>query len=562
MDSRNAYRLLARKISWGLFMTVGLALPLSSCSIALNSDRVQCSTTQDCAALGPDFAGLVCSPEQVCVKQAGCSTNQECITLNNGQPYICLKDSRKCVSLVSEDCKPLPTLLGSAVDFANDDTLWFGAIFPQSGNDGGYGIPLLNGVVLAQNDFQKVGAGLPPISAGKPRRPMAFVSCDEATDPIRAITYLVETLKVPAIVGGATSTNYIQEAQNVTIPNNVIYYATAATSPLLTSLPSSNPRLVWRTIGSDAVNGAAMAGLVQTQTEPTIRARYGIAAGTPIKLQSIYSNNAYGRGIDNSLTEAGMLNGKKVTDPSNALYVKRTAYADPSDPTTTDPQSSFASAVADAVSFLPNVIFVGGAEEAADSIIAVIEKQWPTPTAYRPYYVTSEAAASWPSLYPLFTDATERKRMRSLVSGVTNPRHDAVNALYEANIKDGTSPDLAAEAAVYDAVYMLAYATVAVGDQPLTGPAIARGMEKLLPPARLVDVGPFRILDAFTSLSSGQSIDFNGAQGSQDFDITNGEVKFDSTVLCIQPGNTTSFVPSGQIFSTSTNSLQGTDGCQ
>src|SRR6185503_4362731 len=91
----------------------------------------------------------------------------------------------------------------------------------------------------------------------------------------------------------------------------------------------------------------------------------------------------------------------------------------------------------------------------------------------------------------------------------------------------------------YDAMYILAYATVAAGEVPVvTGDAIGKGMLRLLGPAgQVTDVGPNGISDAFVLSVPGTTIDLNGAFGPLDFDQSTGVQSTDWVIWCVDEVN-------------------------
>jgi hypothetical protein len=84
----------------------------------------------------------------------------------------------------------------------------------------------------------------------------------------------------------------------------------------------------------------------------------------------------------------------------------------------------------------------------------------------------------------------------------------------------------------YDAFYIVAYATFAVGASRVDGPAIANAFRRLVPPGKGVEVGPMGLFDAIAVLERGDSIDFRGATGALDFDPATGEAPFDFALVC------------------------------
>jgi branched-chain amino acid transport system substrate-binding protein len=119
-------------------------------------------------------------------------------------------------------------------------------------------------------------------------------------------------------------------------------------------------------------------------------------------------------------------------------------------------------------------------------------------------------------------------------------------------------------AGTYDAAYVLAYAAAALGDEPITGSSLSRAIARLLPPGDPVDVGPTRILDALDLLHAGKNIDLRGANGTLDFDLSNGEPAADSIIQCAAvdaAGKVTGGIDSGLAYDAASHSLLGQMRC-
>jgi hypothetical protein len=116
----------------------------------------------------------------------------------------------------------------------------------------------------------------------------------------------------------------------------------------------------------------------------------------------------------------------------------------------------------------------------------------------------------------------------------------------------------------YDAFYVLAYATHALADAPVTGTNLAAAMPRLLPPGKSIEVGPPGIFDAFTTLRGGQNVDLLGATGKLDFDLATGDPVVDQAILCVAVDeNKRAFdsVESGLVYRASSARLEGTLRC-
>jgi hypothetical protein len=161
------------------------------------------------------------------------------------------------------------------------------------------------------------------------------------------------------------------------------------------------------------------------------------------------------------------------------------------------------------------------------------------------------------------TDATKRRRFYGLKptsSTSTNARF--VMHFNESSPEKVTRTD--APNSSYDAFYLLAYATYALGDQPPTGANVARAFSRLVPPGKKVEVGPTGIYDAYTALRRGENIDLEGAYSSLDFNLATGEIPFDEALLCVgldDLGRASENIESGVVYRSATGRLEGTLHC-
>jgi hypothetical protein len=132
---------------------------------------------------------------------------------------------------------------------------------------------------------------------------------------------------------------------------------------------------------------------------------------------------------------------------------------------------------------------------------------------------------------------------------------------YRSLVKDGSVAEQSS-AGNYDAAYLLAYATVAAG-RTITGATLSQGLTRAVASGMSINVGPEQIGDAFSALLAGQSIDFKGATGAYNFDVTAGEPAGDIQIWCVDVDNGVAdgFVNSGLYYSAATKMMQGTFSC-
>lgn len=524
------------------------ALHTLGCSVIVGgSVDDACQTDADCAALG--FASATCHPEQkVCMPTGGvaCEKTAECEALAPGKASYCRPDTKTCAQLTSEDCAEV---FG---DYKADGAIVLGFLGPLVGDEKGTGEPIRDGSKLALNELKQNVGGLPGLGGGPPR-PVAMVYCHDLgapeDDPYRAAKHLVDEVGVPAILGPAFSGVTIGTATNVTIPGEVLTISASATSPAITLL--NDDGLVWRTCPSDALQAIPLAELVP-QIEAQIRAEQMLTASDQIRLSMTVKGDAYGTGLADVVTPKLLFNGGK-TAVQNGENFKRIDYGDPS---TT--MVDYATVIADVIAHEPHVVLLFGTTETASALLSGIEAAWGgiAPPLPRPYYLVPDGGKVQEMLDQIGDDEDLRRRVRGTVPGVAGELYDAFKLRFQAFIK---KDPLAYADTGYDATYLLAYATVAVKDKPLTGANIADGLKKMIKGTG-IDAGPTDINKAFQAIDSAGEIDYTGASGPLNFDTATGEAKADIDIWCV--GRNTSskpvFLSSGQKYDAALDKVIGT----
>jgi hypothetical protein len=206
------------------------------------------------------------------------------------------------------------------------------------------------------------------------------------------------------------------------------------------------------------------------------------------------------------------------------------------------------------------VVIVAGARE---GVIAAVEQRWPAGERARPRWITDAPLLQ----QPLLELAGSRPDVRSRVLGVGTSSSTAVLAKLVMHYNEVFSPKVTPEdapGAPYDGVYLLAYAAAALGDQSITGPALAHAIARLQPPGERIDVGPGGIYTAFYALQGGKNIDLDGASTSLDFDAQTGDAAADLAAFCLAPGASGAparEVESGLFFRARSRKLEGTRRC-
>jgi len=445
-----------------------------------------------------------------------CTKNEDCRS-THGDDGICPASTHRCAHLRSAECS---RVVGDAT---SDDAVIIGSLFPFEQTSGA---PIENGVEVALEDFRSIG--LPPVPGKTQRRPLVLVACNDQADgptAVRAAQHLIDDVGVPAIIGSGFSNITLQVATQVTIPKNVLLVSPSSTSPSLTHLADNG--LVWRTCPSDLIQADAHVALM-----PFIERDTKAATGADrIKVAVLHKGDPYGRGLAEALSPNLVFNGAKAQDQVDTGFYLRRDYGDPQDAAA---QPDYPATVRDIVAFEPHVIFLYGTTETVEPLIAQTEATWHTSLGYRPFYVMADGSAV-PELSTYLASVPDETRTRMLGTkpGTVGPNFEAFKSTYLSRVHDGTSPAATWAVNAYDALYSVAFSMVAVGANPLRGPNIAHGFERLLSGPH-ISPGSSNINAAFDRLLSGASFDYDGASGPLDFDVATGEAPSDILLWCMQ----------------------------
>jgi branched-chain amino acid transport system substrate-binding protein len=280
--------------------------------------------------------------------------------------------------------------------------------------------------------------------------------------------------------------------------------------------------------------------------------------GEKLKLAVVHKGDAYGTGLADALFSSIRYN--DATAAANGANYQSIDYGNTDAP---DAATKYANAVDAIVAYQPHVVIVIGTSEGVTQVFGPLENKWPSTVAYKPHYILTDGTQI-PELWPIVgTDADRRKRIVGTVPGSTAPDFTKFQKDYRARISDGTTPDQYT-AAAYDAGYLLMYALAGIGDSFPSGPNMVLGLDRVVPPGTLIEVGAGQIGAAFTILSGPPKdhINYQGASGPLDFDITTGEAESDIQIWCVQAdasGKASAFVNSGCYYDAATKTLQNID---
>ncbi|MBI2391732.1 MAG: ABC transporter substrate-binding protein [Deltaproteobacteria bacterium] len=539
----------------GLLLFAASCAAGEGCTLLVDSSAEQCSTNGDCTSKGGAFAGSVCGPEHTCVIR--CTTNKACMAQRGGQPAICVGATGACAPLLSPDCKTI--FQEDSTVLENDRAVVLGVLLPQTGENAASMKPRVNAIELARRHIHTAAGGLP--SGDGASRPLVILSCTDADDPVRAARHLAEVVHVPAIIGPAFSGVTTTVARDVTIPRGVLVISPSATSPTITHLDDKG--LVWRTAPSDVIQAAAMVQLVATRLEPEVRTALALKETDKIKLALVHKGDAYGVGLAAALFRDLRFNGGATAAANDPAYYKELGYVDPLKTTPAEQAASYKKTVDDLVAFAPHVLITIGTAEAVNEVFAKAEASWPAAASYRPRHLVADGLQVPELIEKIGTNDGLRKRVLGTIAGVPGANYDSFANDYKVVFGTDTQPDSYA-AGAYDATLLVAYAIAAAGNQPLTGALVDAGLKKSVPGPRAVPINAgHNDINAGFSAMGKDGIDYNGASGPLDFDVTTGEAPADIQIWCVRSsgGKATAFVSSGLIFAAKSKALEGTFSC-
>ncbi|MBX3200633.1 MAG: ABC transporter substrate-binding protein [Labilithrix sp.] len=513
-------------------------------------------------------SGVTCPP----VATPACNAAK--CTADLGEPALCMDGA--CVKLKSADC---PRAGG---DLTGANQVLIGALLAQNGSNAASGTSRINSIELAVKEINANG-GIPDPDPCKAPRTLAYVACDDANlagdagadsgpvepviDRTRAGKHLVEELKVAAVIGGSTSGNTLDIAKNTTIPAKVLQFAPSSTAISITAPTDFNAspdgtRLLWRAAPSDTVQSVVLQKIF-LQVEAEVKA----AGVVSPKLALVTKNDAYGKGILGAFKAGLQVNGAPIPSANFAEYEYKTSAGDADGITQ-------AAVVAELVTFAPDIIVMAGTSEATDGIMRPFETGDP---ATKPIYILADGQKK-PELTALVspTDTTLptlpapardalRQRIRGTQPGVvTLLAQNFFNFGYKTAY--GNDSVLAyGMAGSYDITYLLAYAIAATKGGAIDGTTLAKNMAFLVGGTNQISVGTVALSKGMTAMLAGEKVDFSGASGPLDFDLTTGEAPSDYSVWCVKvdPNNQQRVFEeaAGLSYSAKDQTLVGTFNC-
>jgi len=458
----------------------------SAISVLATSAACNSLTKLDDYTIAPGATGT--DTESVCVSNAKCTDDA---TLAHGSgdkvPAVCVKQTGRCVELLSEDCD---TITG---DYASDDAVVIGSLFSTKGAQAATNIQRQQSAELAVGQINDVG-GL-PLNGATPQK-LVLLSCDESTDLTRAGNHLVGELKVPAIVGPNTSQDTLDLSTAVSVPGGTVVMSPTAVASSVGSLIDED--LTWLMVPTDVQRAPLMISQINALEKELTAAR----ATTTVKLGVVFRDDALGIGTRTSLNGL-VLNGKPISDAvnlGNRVHINAYDFSAPDQNAIVD----------EYVAFLPDIIVLAGTAEAITRVMVPLESGWPASTP-RPHYVLIDSV----KVPELITAVTDNDELRARVRGTGITPAPASKAVYDAfkvdyQVAYPGSSIISGMGPAYDATYAIAMAMVAEGDPQPSGESVKAGLRRLQGGDMQIDIGATRVLAAFQHLATGDSIEARG----------------------------------------------------
>ena len=434
------------------FMVLQISIFLGSCSLLMDYD--ECKNDGDCSG-----NNIICD-----------EAKGYCVLSEDTGPSV--------DELLNEDECRSPRIYGvTAKTAVKDTTILLGSVLPFSGDLSVYGSQISKGVELAVDEINQAGGIL-----GKK---VGVLFCDSGTSvetTTRAVKHFISLEKIPAVIGPASSEVASSVYENLTKDAGLVMVSPAAASSELSELFTSN--LFWRTVQSDASEGAAIA-------------RYLLDEGFE-KIAVVHRNDMYGKSIMDDIID-GLVVSFSYEDSEHFYYG---VY----DESTVSTQQS--QIVVELQEFLPEVTVLLSYYDDGAAFLELATQQ-----EIGPFFL-SRGLKTDKLMDVDMPDSAFCNLAGTQLMTPTGKNYQSFTLRYKA--KYGEVGPYSANA--YDAVYLLSYAIAATNTVNPTGAEVAEGMTRLSS-GDVVNAGSSDWEKATELLSQNPSatINYEGASGSLDF---------------------------------------------
>jgi len=451
----------------------------------------------------------------------------------------CIQPEGKCVPLLTPECA---RVTGDPLD---PDSILLGALLTDEFRH-------LDPAVLAVEELDSAvaGGGIPRAgNQGKPR-PLVLLSCTESVvDPLPAARHLIDTLRVPAVVGPDLDENALdigRELMGTDTANTVLMSPTSLIDNLGTV---ADNHLMWRDIPS----GSQLAPLVfmaYADLELTLR-----ATNPNLKLGIVYRDDAFGQNAITQINERALFNGKPLSEPTNAAFVRIGSYRRGDD-------AAIAALLAQFQSDPPDLMLLLGGVESITSFMKPLEialASLPDAAAAqaKPTYLLFESnkVAELLELVGSKRTVDVRPDLRGRLWGVGFAPTESALSVYDgfrlafAN-RFGHSPDGTGMGQAYDAVYAFAAALAATASEPPSGASVAAGLSTMstaVPGSAALRVGRLDALQVLSSFSTGARPGVLGTFNELKWQPNGDYISGRGEIWCVRVANGSPYFASGNV---------------
>jgi ABC-type branched-subunit amino acid transport system substrate-binding protein len=408
----------------------------------------------------------------------------------------------------------------------------------------------MDGANFARTEIAQTTLSFNRINAAQHLRPIALLGCDDSVNATRAARHLVEDVDIQAILGFGSGKTLIDVAGSLLIQRGVLTVASLTANPQITQLPQPTglPRMVWRTTMSSDQVAFATAHILESALES--RGRSGRTRVTLIRPENTAANLSFAETFYRQLRFNGRAALENVQEYTEITYPLASEFS----------MAEIGALAKKAVDTNPTFLVTMGPGSTTNAFLEQVETG---SAGHAPTYVVPfETMQTFRDFIGSSADRRHRLfTVNSVSNYVTNARfviryNNAHANHVDRNMNPGAS---------YDAFYVLAYATLVVGEGPVTGRALGEAIGRLVPPGRAIEVGPMDIYAAINELSRGGNIDLQGASSALDFDLRTGEGPSDLALVCSGVGAngeaTGEDIESGVVFRAKTRTVEGTIHC-
>ncbi len=458
-----------------------------------------------------------------------CHDTDDCKQPSANKPYFCRPSDHRCVALTSDTC---PLYYGKATD---PNAIYFGSfatLNPSAPADSS--VIWAERLALDELSGSDVGGLLGGPNGS--RRPLVMIVCNN-DDGVwqQSVSHLVEDVQVPAMIANLQP-NDLRQAFEMPGSYHPFFLSPVAVTNTVVNLVDDG--LIWNLLGQPSDLAPTYTELLKL-AEKRLRMDRKLLDTDQLKVALVSTNAAFDSDLTDAVEPLLRFNGDKTAQGNgdNYSFIKLDA-ADPQLPQTAD----------DIIGFGPDIVISTASTlfSKDHGLLQIIEENWPGEDQPPPFYILSpDNDADVDRIIQLLNDRIKyanetHPELRFVGVSVAGARDNTLQNIYAGHLLGSFKNAYYDTANYYDAVYYLAYAMAGAGtDSALSGPSIAKGMQRLLS-GESYDIGTGGIDAVFKALSRpGTTVHIASTLGPPDFDAATGVRPVEGGVFCFKKVNLT-----------------------